>query len=87
MTDLRRAAERLFQALDDGWVQRDDLVAITLHQALAQPQTSVANLDVFTGVTFSNPPYGDWIGDVELVKWLIINRSKDYWEHKEKNNG
>jgi hypothetical protein len=57
-----------------------------LRQAIeqAEKQTSVANLDVCTGVTFSNPPYGGWIGDVELVKWLIINRSEDYWKHKEK---
>jgi hypothetical protein len=72
------------------YVQEDcDFTMRTLRQAIeqAEKQTSVANLDVCTGVTFSNKPYGGWIGDVELVKWLIINRSKDYWEHKEKNNG
>ena len=38
MTDLRKSAERLLQALDDGWVQRDDWVAFALRQALAQPE-------------------------------------------------
>ena len=38
MTDLRKAAERLLEALDDGWVERGDNVAIALRQALAQPE-------------------------------------------------
>lgn len=40
MNKLRRAAERLLEALDDGWVQRDDWVAITLRQALEPWDTS-----------------------------------------------
>ena len=36
MTDLRKAAEMLMKALDDGWVERGDNVAIALRQALAQ---------------------------------------------------
>jgi hypothetical protein len=44
MTDLRKAAERLLEALDDGWVQRDDWVAITLRQALAQPEQEPVNI-------------------------------------------
>jgi hypothetical protein len=47
-----------------------------------EPQPGVANLDAFTGVTFSNQPNGGWIGDVEMVKWLVLNRDKDYWENK-----
>lgn len=99
MTDQeRKTMEMALEALEngtrvqegEGGTQYQPYLANTartaLRQALEQPQTSVANLDVFTGVTFSNPPYGGWIGDVELVKWLVINRSKDYWEHKEKNN-
>ena len=38
MTDLRKAAERLLEALEDGWVQRDDWVAFELRQQLAQPE-------------------------------------------------
>ena len=38
MKDLRKAAERLLEALDDGWVQRDDWAAFELRQALAQPE-------------------------------------------------
>ena len=38
MTDLRKAAEMLMKALDDGWVERGDNVAIALRQALAQPE-------------------------------------------------
>lgn len=37
MNDLRKAAEMLMKALDDGWVERGDNVAIALRQALAQP--------------------------------------------------
>lgn len=41
MTDqLRKAAEMLMKALDDGWVERGDNVAIALRQALAQPEQS-----------------------------------------------
>ena len=38
MTDLRKAAEMLMKALDDGWVERGDNVAIAMRQALAQPE-------------------------------------------------
>ena len=38
MTDLRKAAEMLMKALDDGWVERGDNVVIALRQALAQPE-------------------------------------------------
>lgn len=38
MTDLRKAAEMLMKALDDGWVERGDSVVIALRQALAQPE-------------------------------------------------
>lgn len=41
MTDLRRAAERLLEALDDGWIQRDDWVAITLRQAIEQTKNQI----------------------------------------------
>lgn len=35
MNDLRKAAEMLMKALDDGWVERGDNVAIALRKALA----------------------------------------------------
>ena len=38
MNELRKAAERLLEALEDGWVQRDDWVAFALRQALSQPE-------------------------------------------------
>ena len=41
MNDLRRAAERLLEALDDGWVQRDDWVAFALRQALDQTKNQI----------------------------------------------
>jgi hypothetical protein len=36
MTDLRKAAEALIKALDDGWVERGDDVVLAIRQALAQ---------------------------------------------------
>jgi hypothetical protein len=38
MTELRKAAERLLEALEDGWVQRDDWVAVELRQAIAEAE-------------------------------------------------
>jgi hypothetical protein len=38
MTELRKAAERLLEALEDGWVQRDDWVAFELRQAIEQAE-------------------------------------------------
>lgn len=45
-----------------------------------------ANLDEYTSVTFSDPPYGQMIMSSEVVKWLCINRAKDYFEEMEKVN-
>ena len=45
-----------------------------------------ANLDVYTYVTFSDPPYGQMIMSSEVVKWLCINRAKDYFEEMERIN-
>lgn len=41
MTDLRKAAERLLEALDNGWVQRDDWVAFELRQAIEQTKNQM----------------------------------------------
>jgi hypothetical protein len=38
MTELRKAAERLLEALEDGWVQRDDWVAFELRQAIEEAE-------------------------------------------------
>lgn len=43
-----------------------------------------ANLDEYTSVTFSDPPYGQMIMSSEVVKWLCRNRAKDYFEEMEK---
>ncbi len=55
MTDLRKAAERLLEALDDGWIQRDDWVAITLRQALAQHEHP---LDIYERAYFAGKQDG-----------------------------
>jgi hypothetical protein len=62
MTDLRKAAERLLEALDDGWVQRDDWVAITLRQALAQSQHP---LDIYERAYFAGKQ--DGIDETEAI--------------------
>jgi hypothetical protein len=41
MNELRKAAERLLEALEDGWVQRDDWVAFELRQALDQTKNQI----------------------------------------------
>ena len=41
MTELRKAAERLLEALEDGWVQRDDWVAFALRQAIEQAEKQI----------------------------------------------
>jgi hypothetical protein len=38
MTELRKAAKRLLEALEDGWVQRDDWVAFALRQAIEEAE-------------------------------------------------
>ena len=43
-----------------------------------------ANLDEYTSVTFSDPPYGQMIMSSEVVKWLCRNRAKDYFEEMER---
>jgi hypothetical protein len=43
MTELRKAAERLLEALEDGWVQRDDWVAFELRQAIEQAEKPTRN--------------------------------------------
>lgn len=43
------------------------------------------DLDLSTGFTFFDREKGSsFIGEVEMLKWLVENRSKDYWEHKAK---
>ena len=41
MNELRKAAERLLEALEDGWVQRDDWVAFELRQAIDQTKNQM----------------------------------------------
>ncbi len=62
MTELRKAAERLLEALEDGWVQRDDWVAITLRQALAQSQHP---LDIYERAYFAGKQ--DGIDETEAI--------------------
>ena len=65
MTDLRKAAEMLMKALDDGWVERGDNVAIALRQALAQPEQEP--------VAWMLPDYGDVLSASEADGTGIYN--------------
>lgn len=47
-----------------------------------EPQPGLANLDVFKAIAFDDYPYGVYIGSTDMVKWLIRNRSNDYWSSK-----
>ena len=33
-----------------------------------------------TGFMFSDPPYGGFIGSIDMLKWLVKNRAGDYFE-------
>lgn len=79
MTDLRKAAEMLMKALDDGWVERGDNVAIALRQALAQPEQEPVAWLVSDAqgryATIRDPaPYGE-----EVYEPLYAAPSKREW--------
>lgn len=44
--------------------------------------SGIADLDSYRGVTYTTP-LGAAIYDVDVVKWLIDNRSADYFKSKE----
>lgn len=79
MTDLRKAAEMLMKALDDGWVERGDNVAIALRQALAQPeQEPVAWMYVNEDDECEQIEYGKLFDD-PYVTLLYIAPPKREW--------
>lgn len=41
-----------------------------------------ADLDFYSGVTYNDYPKGRLFMETKIVKWLIENRVKDYWEQK-----
>lgn len=47
-----------------------------------EPQPGVVNLDAFRGFHFNDPPTGGFIGEIEMLLWLVRNRSGDYWKAK-----
>jgi hypothetical protein len=49
----------------------------------AQPES--VNLDTASGFTFSDGT-GTFIGDVQMLRWLIRHHSGDYWAHMAKLN-
>lgn len=54
-------------------------------EALAEQPAPLLDLDSSTGFTFFDRENGStFIGEVEMLKWLVENRSKDYWEHAAK---
>jgi hypothetical protein len=44
-------------------------------------KTDTVNLDAATGFTFSDER-GTFIGDVQMLKWLVEHHSEDYWKAK-----
>lgn len=42
----------------------------------------VVNLDDYHAFCFYDPPKGTFIGDIEMVKWLVRHRDGDYWKWK-----
>lgn len=51
----------------------------------AQFNPPIVNLDKASGFTFSDER-GTFIGDVQMLKWLVEHHSRDYWAHIEKRN-
>ena len=47
-----------------------------------EPQPGMVNLDAFRGFCFYDPPKGTFIGEMEMVLWLVRNRDGDYWKAK-----
>jgi hypothetical protein len=88
------ALEELEEHADVGYGSKTVLQA--LRDRLAQlkfvvpefkfPDTYV-NLDNFNGFTFNDSPKGVFVGEIEMLKWLVRNRSKTYFRsnfYKEK---
>lgn len=50
----------------------------------AQPAQTL-NLDTALGFTFSVEG-GTFIGDVQMLKWLVEHHSREYWAHMAKRN-
>jgi hypothetical protein len=46
-----------------------------------EAKTDTVNLDTATGFTFSDER-GTFIGDVQMLKWLVEHHSEDYWKAK-----
>ena len=56
---------------------------IELNRQMSDFMANNHNLDDGrTGFVFSDPPYGGFIGSVDMLKWLVRNRSEDYWKMK-----
>lgn len=53
------------------------------YEAKCNPQT--VNLDTVSDFTFSVEG-GTFIGDVQMLKWLVEHHSREYWAHMAKRN-
>jgi hypothetical protein len=42
----------------------------------------IAMLDDKSGFAFYDPPQGAFIGSIDMIKWLVKNKSNDYWVMK-----
>ena len=85
ITALKAAlAEDALQRLTD--VSQEIEAAITesiLDIDRKEPQPGMVNLDAFHAFHFNDPPKGGFVGEIEMLKWLVRNRDGDYWKAKQ----
>jgi hypothetical protein len=63
----------------------EDAVILLQEQARKIEQlifNKIVNLDEKSTFIFDDPPHGGFIGNVEMLIWLVKNKSLDYWEMK-----
>ena len=54
----------------------------TMNRELSNFFDKKINLDEHPSFYFNDPPYGAFVGSVDMIKWLIKNRSGDYYGRK-----
>jgi hypothetical protein len=57
------------------------LETVRFIRQVREAKTDTVNLDTATGFTFSDER-GTFIGDVQMLKWLVEHHSEDYWKTK-----
>ena len=92
MTDnLKETIDKLNEYASGDEYQRatEDAVELLRQQAQEIEQlksNTIVDLDEKSGFTFYDPPHGAFIGDIEMLVWLVKNKSLDYWKMKANKN-